>query len=60
MLKSIEPSGVISIKRFKDTLRSIGAEYSDDLVDVLLGRMSLKASTIKELDYKTVFSENCQ
>lgn len=55
-LAKIEPSGVISKRKFQETLGSLNMECSEEVECVLLGRMAAEASTIHELAYSALFA----
>lgn len=57
MLNSINPEGYIAKKRFTEVIRSLGAENSDDVMEVLLGSMALEADNTSNLDYRALIDK---
>jgi hypothetical protein len=55
VLTSIESGGTIAKKRFIDTLNSLGVEYSENMLDGLLGVMAVEAKSLSELHYPALF-----
>jgi hypothetical protein len=55
ILTSIEPEGHIAKQRFISTLNSLGAEYSAELLEVLLGIMAVSADSLQKLHYRELF-----
>lgn len=57
-LHGVSTGGKISKKKFLDVLKGVGAEFSEELIDVLLGKMTKNASSLSSLLYEEIFSEN--
>jgi len=51
--------GKISRRKFVEVLKGSGAEFSAEVMDVLIGKMAQKAEDLNYLSYEEIFTWDC-
>lgn len=51
--------GKISRRKFVEVLKGSGAEFSAEVMDVLIGKMAQKAEDLNYLSYEEIFTWGC-
>ncbi len=57
LLKGINPKGQISKAKFIHAIKNLSAECSEELIDTLLGCMSLEADSLTNLNFFAIFDK---
>jgi hypothetical protein len=56
ILKGVSVDGTITKRKLLEIMKGAGAEFSEELIDILIGKMAQNAQNLNSLVYDEIFT----